>query len=106
MGDPEEIKNLSLCVKSVFQTFHQYYTFLENKTKLKISSSIMKALPRLNDQLDHHSDLQELLLPLSQNLKGSKIIMANLLACLMRRKHAYKSSGGLHATKPRCFLAI
>lgn len=46
MGYPEEIKNLSLCVKSVFQAFHQYYTFLENKTKLKTS------------QLNHESSPQ------------------------------------------------
>lgn len=49
---------------------------------------------------------KELLLPLLQNLKGSKITMANILACLMRGKNEYKSSGGLHATKPGCFLAI
>lgn len=46
MGDTEERRNLSLCVKSVFQTFHQYYTFLENKTKLNISQLSHEIFPQ------------------------------------------------------------
>lgn len=50
MGAPEERRNLSLCVKSVFQTFHQYYTFLENKTELHIPQLAHESSPRWNDQ--------------------------------------------------------
>jgi len=38
-------------MKSGFQTLQQYYTFLENKTKLNVPQLRHESSPRLNDQL-------------------------------------------------------
>lgn len=74
-------------MKPVFQTFHQYYAFLENKTKLNIPQLSHESFPRIQRSAQCIAQTFMQLLLLSQNLKGSEIIIDCLQACLMRGKH-------------------
>lgn len=72
MGNPEERRNLSLCVqKSVFQPFLRYYTFLENKTKLEMLWPSRESSPQIEQSSQCIAQtFMQLLLPFLQSFKG------------------------------------